>query len=67
MERSAAKKPLLMIEQILNKEQMYLYKRHIEDGMDFDSLSFEFNCAGSALKQRFGKIEDTLREAFKRA
>jgi hypothetical protein len=57
----------MRIEDLLTDSEMSLYRRHIEDGMDFPELTEEFNAGPFDLYLQFSAIEDKLREAFKRA
>lgn len=53
------------IEDILTVEEYEIYKRHVDDGNDFDFLSEEFGEAPYFLQMRWAQIEDKLRRAFR--
>ena len=53
------------MKQILSPTEYMLYRRHIDDGMDFCDLTEEFGCGAAALERSFLRLEDKLREAFK--
>jgi hypothetical protein len=59
-------KRALEISQLLTEKEMHLYRRHIEDGMDFPELVGEFGAGPFELYLQFSAIEDKLRGAFKR-
>ena len=55
----------ISVKQILSPSEYMLYRRHIDDGMDFCDLAEEFGCGAAALERSFLRLEDKLREAFK--
>jgi len=50
--------------QMLTKAEMNLYRRHIDDGMDFKDLATEFRTTAQELRQKFIRIERKLVRKF---
>lgn len=59
--------PFRRIEDILTQDEMQLYRRHIEDAVEFIDLEAEFELGRVQLYRRFCEIESKLREAFRHA
>lgn len=49
----------------LTPEEIHLYQRHIDDGMEFSELAAEFGVSADVLFIQFRWIEDKLRKGFK--
>jgi hypothetical protein len=49
---------------MLTKAEMNLYRRHIDDGMDFKDLATEFRTTAQELRQKFIRIERKLVRKF---
>lgn len=59
------KKRFKSIADILSREEMSLYQRHIDDGNTFEYLADEFETSANDLEVQFALIENKLREAFR--
>lgn len=52
------------IEDLLFEDEMHLYHRHIDDGMDLGALTEEFDMTFAELHKWWGRVENKLKRSF---